>query len=127
MPDVARRMSGGDLQARTRVTGRDEIAELGRALDRLAGSLSTTLTELRGERDLLGRILESMREGVLVLDGDRRILLVNPALRSALLLGPSVVGKATLEIVRNAELQDILHRAFSTADVVSGEIETGAL
>jgi two-component system phosphate regulon sensor histidine kinase PhoR len=127
MTDVARRMSAGDLQVRTRVTGRDEVAELGRALDRLAGSLSTTLTELRGERDLLGRILESMREGVLVLDGERRILLVNPALRTALLLGPSVVGKATLEIVRNAELQEILLRAFTSTTPVSGEIETGVL
>ena len=127
MTEVARRMSAGDLQARTRVTGADEIAELGRALDHLAGSLSTTLTELRGERDLLGRILQSMREGVLVLDGDRRILLVNPALRSTLLLGPSVEGKAPLEAVRNADLQEILDRAFEANEATSGEIEVGGL
>jgi two-component system phosphate regulon sensor histidine kinase PhoR len=127
MTDVARRMSSGDLQARTRVTGGDEIAELGRALDHLAGSLSTTLGELRGERDLLGQILQSMREGVLVLDGDRRILLVNPALRSTLLLGPAVEGKAPLEAVRNADLQEILDRAFSTNEPTSGEIEVGGL
>jgi two-component system, OmpR family, phosphate regulon sensor histidine kinase PhoR len=125
MTDVARRMSAGDLQARTRVEGNDEVAELGRALDRLAGSLSTTLTELRGERDLLERILQSMREGVLVLDGDRRILLVNPALRTTLALGPSVEGKAPLELVRNADLQEILQRAFASGEGVSGEIETG--
>jgi two-component system, OmpR family, phosphate regulon sensor histidine kinase PhoR len=127
MTDVARRMSSGDLQARTRVTGTDEIAELGRALDHLAGSLSTTLGELRGERDLLGRILESMREGVLVLDADRRIILVNPALRSSLLLGPAVEGKAPLEAVRNADLQEILDRAFSANEATSGEIEVGGL
>jgi two-component system phosphate regulon sensor histidine kinase PhoR len=127
MTDVARLMSSGDLQARTRVTGGDEIAALGRALDHLAGSLSTTLTELRSERDLLGRILASMREGVLVLDGDRRILLVNPALRSTLLLGPAVEGKAPLEAVRNADLQEILDRAFSSNEATSGEIEVGGL
>ncbi|HTA21100.1 MAG TPA: ATP-binding protein [Polyangia bacterium] len=127
MTEVARRMSAGDLQARTRVTGSDEIAELGRALDHLAGSLSTTLTELRGERDLLGRILQSMREGVLVLDGERRILLVNPALRSTLQLGPSVEGKAPLEAVRNADLQELLDRAFEANEPSSGEIEVGGL
>jgi two-component system phosphate regulon sensor histidine kinase PhoR len=126
MTDVARRMSSGDLQARTRVTGTDEIAELGRALDHLAGSLSATLGELRGERDLLGLILQSMREGVLVLDGDRRILLVNAALRSTLHLG-AVEGKAPLEAVRNADLQDILERAFSSNEPTSGEIEIGGL
>jgi two-component system, OmpR family, phosphate regulon sensor histidine kinase PhoR len=127
MTDVARRMSSGDLQARTRVSGTDEIAALGHALDRLAGSLSTTLTELRGERDLLGGILQSMREGVLVLDGDRRILLVNPALRSTLLLGSALEGKAPLEAVRNADLQELLDRAFSTKEATSGEIEVGGL
>jgi two-component system, OmpR family, phosphate regulon sensor histidine kinase PhoR len=128
MTEIARRMSAGDLQVRTRVTGRDEIAALGRALDHLAGSLSTTLTELRGERDLLERILQSMREGVLVLDGDRRILLVNPALRKSLVLDDDVVGKAPLELVRNADLQEILERAFAADEgAVSGEIETGGL
>jgi two-component system phosphate regulon sensor histidine kinase PhoR len=127
MTDVARRMSAGDLQARTRVRGSDEISELGRALDHLAASLSTTLSTLRGERDLLDRILQSMREGVLVLDAERRILLVNPALRSTLLLGAAVEGKAPLELVRNADLQDILERAFATNQPTSGEIETGAL
>jgi two-component system phosphate regulon sensor histidine kinase PhoR len=127
MTDVARRMSSGDLQARTRVSTNDEIGELGRALDHLAGSLSTTLGELRGERDLLGSILESMREGVLVLDDDRRILLVNPALRNTLLLGASVEGKAPLEAVRNADLQEILDRAFESNGPTSGEIEVGGL
>jgi two-component system, OmpR family, phosphate regulon sensor histidine kinase PhoR len=129
MIEVARRMSAGDLEVRTRAAGRDDIAELGRALDRLAGSLSATLTELRGERDLLGRILESMREGVLVLDGDRRILLVNPALRSTLLLAPEqgIEGKAPIELVRNAELQAIVDRTFASAGTTSGEIETGTL
>jgi two-component system phosphate regulon sensor histidine kinase PhoR len=127
MTEVARRMSAGDLTVRTRVEGNDEVAALGRALDHLAGSLSTTLTELRGERDLLERILQSMREGVLVLDADRRILLVNPALRDTLVLGAAVVGKAPLELVRNADLQEILERAFSSNEAVSGEIETGAV
>jgi two-component system phosphate regulon sensor histidine kinase PhoR len=127
MTDVARRMSGGDLQARTRVTGTDEVAELGRALDHLAGNLSATLGELRGERDLLGGILQSMREGVLVLDADHRILLVNPALRTTLLLGASVEGKAPLEAIRNADLQEILDRASSSNEATSGEIEVGGL
>jgi two-component system phosphate regulon sensor histidine kinase PhoR len=127
MTEVARRMSAGDLQVRARVAGRDEVAELGRALDHLASNLSATLGELRGERDLLERILQNMREGVLVLDDDRRILLVNPALRSTLLLGSAVEGKAPLEAIRNADLQEILDKAFSSNETTSGEIEVGGL
>jgi two-component system phosphate regulon sensor histidine kinase PhoR len=78
---LARRLAAGDLDARNRLEPTDEIGELGRTLDHLADNLSRSLRELRADRDLLGRILESMREGVLVMDGERRILLANPSLR----------------------------------------------
>src|ERR1019366_2148190 len=82
LTDAARRMTAGDLEVRTRLSGHDELSELGHALDRMAGSLATTLGELRAERDLQRRILEAMHEGVVVIDRDGRIVLVNPALRS---------------------------------------------
>jgi len=124
MTDVARRMAGGDLTARLRPTGRDELAELGRAMDLMATNLAATLTALRGERDLLGLILESMREGVLVLDQDGRMLLVNPALRATLGIPADAEGRAALELIRNAELPSILARAQAGSGPISGEIET---
>jgi two-component system phosphate regulon sensor histidine kinase PhoR len=124
MTDVARRMSGGDLTARLRPHGRDEIAELGRAMDLMATNLAASLTALRGERDLLGLILESMREGVLVLDEESRMLLVNPALRATLGIPADAEGRAALELIRNAELPSILSRARAANGPISGEIET---
>src|SRR6185503_1834280 len=124
MTEVARRMAGGDLTVRVRPHGRDEIAELGRALDMMATNLAATLTALRGERDLLGLILESMREGVLVLDHDGRMLLVNPALRGTLGIPADAEGRAALELIRNAELSSILARAQAASGPISGEIET---
>ena len=56
-------------------------------------------------------ILQSMQEGVLVLDQESRMLLVNPALRATFSLGPDAEGRAALELIRNAELQSILERA----------------
>jgi two-component system phosphate regulon sensor histidine kinase PhoR len=124
MTEVARRMAAGDLDARVRPIGTDEVADLARALDAMAGSLTSTLTTLRSERDLLGLILQSMQEGVLVLDAEGRMLLVNPALRGTLKLSPNAEGRAALELIRNAELQTILERAQSGRGPVTGEIET---
>ncbi|HLK90828.1 MAG TPA: ATP-binding protein [Polyangia bacterium] len=121
--EAARRMAAGDLEVRTRPSGTDEIAELGRALDAMAGNLASTLTALRSERDLLGVILESMQEGVLVLDQESRMLLVNPALRATFSLREDAEGRAALELIRNAELQSILERAGKGAGAVTGEIE----
>ncbi|HEX7505653.1 MAG TPA: ATP-binding protein [Polyangia bacterium] len=124
---VARRMAGGDLEARSRLETADEIGELGRTLDHLAANLSRSVRELRDDRDLLGRILESMREGVLVMDGEHRILLANPSLREMLLLDSDVTGRSTIEVIRNAELQSMVERALVTSDPLSGEIEVGGI
>jgi two-component system, OmpR family, phosphate regulon sensor histidine kinase PhoR len=124
---TARKMAGGDLQARTRAEGEDELAELGRTLDQLAESLESALGDLRAERDRLGRVLNGMGEGVLLLDRAGRVLLANPALREMLLLGGDIVGKTALEIARNAELKRILDTAEKSGEPVSGEVELVAL
>jgi two-component system phosphate regulon sensor histidine kinase PhoR len=127
LTDAARRMAAGDLAVRTRAEGSDEVAELGRALDHLAESLQTALEDLRAERDRMGRVLDSMREGVLLLDSENRVQLANPALREMLLLDRDIVGKTQLEIVRNAELKRILDTARDGGAPASGEIEVGDL
>jgi two-component system phosphate regulon sensor histidine kinase PhoR len=127
LTDAARRMSEGDLETRTRLEGDDELAELGQALDRLAGSLATSVGELRAERDLQRRILEAMHEGVVVIDRDGHVVLVNPALRSTLLLGADAMGKLLIETVRHAELDTLVERARETTDGLTVEIELPGL
>jgi two-component system phosphate regulon sensor histidine kinase PhoR len=124
---AASRMAAGDLDVRTHLRGQDEVADLGKVLDGMAESLSTTLSTMRAERDLLGRILESMQEGVLVMDAQRRILLVNPSLREMLALSSETVGRVAIEVIRNAELQRLLETALSSQGSHSGEIEIAGL
>ncbi|HEX2825519.1 MAG TPA: ATP-binding protein [Burkholderiales bacterium] len=126
LTEAARRMAAGNLDVRTRTEGHDEIVALGRALDQLADSLSRSLGELRGERDLLTGILSSMNEGVLVVGADRRVVLTNPALRAMLLIGPDPLGRSVLQVVRNAELNQLLENAAGGA-YSEGEIDLAGL
>jgi two-component system phosphate regulon sensor histidine kinase PhoR len=124
---AAGRMAAGDLEVRTRADGSDEVANLGRALDRLADNLSHSLAEVREERDLLDRILTGMREGILLLDGAGAVELVNPALREMLLLDAGAVGRPLLEVIRHAALKELLERTRQAEETVTGEIEVGGL
>ena len=54
--------------ARRMAAGHDELAELGRALQGLAGNLEGALKSLKEERVLMERSLEEMRESILLLD-----------------------------------------------------------
>jgi two-component system phosphate regulon sensor histidine kinase PhoR len=123
--DVARRMVEGDLEARSGLEGDDQLSELGRTLDKLARGLSTSLKDLRGERDRMAGILEGMQEGVILLDAKRRIVVLNPALREMLLLPADAIGKPLLEVVRNAELRDLFAAAAAEDEPTTQEVEIG--
>ncbi len=109
-------MAGGNLELRTRASGHDELAELGGALDLLAVNLSAAIGALQRERDLLSGIVSAMHEGLLVLDDQGRIAMVNPALRQMLLLGSGIVGRYPLEVIRHADF--LVEAATRAADAV---------
>jgi two-component system phosphate regulon sensor histidine kinase PhoR len=127
LTDAARRMQEGDLDVRARVDRAEDVGQLGAAFDLLAGSFSKTVGELRGERDLVSRILDGMQEGVLLLDREGKVALMNPALREMLLLSADVIGQPLLEVVRHAELKELLDKARTTKSTCSGEVELGGL
>lgn len=130
---AAARMAKGDLESRTRLVRGDELGELGITLDHLAENLSSTLNALKSERDHLQGILGAMEEGVLFLDDAGRVRLVNPALREMLLIAGDSAGKSLLEVVRHADLKEMLDVAREEDDDelggggVSGEIRTTGL
>jgi class 3 adenylate cyclase len=59
---AARLIGGGDLEARTGVQGADEIGQLGRAIDDMAGHLRAARVELEARNVELASTLESLRE-----------------------------------------------------------------
>lgn len=133
---AAKRMAAGDLEVRARTQGRGELAQLGDALDQLARSLSSSLADLRQERDRIAGILSSMAEGVLFLDEAGKVVLINPALRKMLLLSGDPVGRSLLEVVRHAELKEMVDAAMdgdpdddedAGDGSIQGEIRIGGL
>ena len=123
LTETARALAKGNLNARSDVEGLDEYAELGRALDTLANNLSVSLRELRTERDRSSGILSGMQEGVLFLDHERHVALLNPALREMLLISSDVVGTTLEEAVQNLELRELLERASRSNEPLTSEVQ----
>jgi two-component system phosphate regulon sensor histidine kinase PhoR len=69
-----------------------------------------------------------MREGVLLVDEDGRVALVNPALREMLLVGDDAVGRLPIEVVRDAALHGLLEQARRGRGAsAEGEIVVGGI
>src|SRR6185369_7356263 len=78
----------------------EELATLAVALNHLAETAEAQFAAVRDERDHLMTILASMSEGVLVVEGDGRARLVNPAFRRLFDLHGEVTGRTVLELLR---------------------------
>jgi len=85
-------------------------------------SHTSTVEDLRRERDVSSSILETMQEGVLLLNQQDQIVLVNPALRSALLLSAEVIGQALQQGLPRAEVHELVLQARASGKPEAGEL-----
>ncbi len=124
---AARGMAAGDLARRIGIAGRDEIGQLGAAIDDLAGNLQETLHRLREDLDLREHILHDLREGVILLDSEGRVAMVNNALREMWLLTGDPTGHLPLEVTRQAEIHRLFERTRQTGQEQTAKIETAGV
>ena len=108
------KVAHGNLDARVKEVATDELGSLAESLNATADELQGTIDALREEKNRVAAILEGMRAGVLAIDSEGRITLMNPVLGRILQadLKESLSKKVT-EVVRNAELKGILDRVLA--------------
>jgi len=85
MRRLATTMAGGDFSQRMGLKEKDEVGDLAQSFDSLAEGLQSTLGDLRREQARLRGILASVAEGIVAVDAEGRVTLLNP--QAAALLG----------------------------------------
>jgi len=113
---IARRLARGDMSARARFGGSDELAVLAQSLNQMRDHLGHQLSTIEGQRETLAVMLLQLQEGVIVSDGRGRIVMLNPQAARFLRLpeGPQgdvagpFEGKPVEECVRNHDVQQML-------------------
>ncbi|OGB94590.1 MAG: hypothetical protein A2Z31_09940 [candidate division NC10 bacterium RBG_16_65_8] len=123
MVAFARGVSQGPMPDRLPVTSRDELADLAEALNSMAADLKDTLQRLEAEGRRSRTIMESMGEGLLVLDAHGKISLLNPAAEKLFGLDHrTALGQTSLEVIRSHELDDLVKAADRADAGTSAEI-----
>lgn len=127
MRRVAASIAKGDVDTRLPLGASDELGEISDAINRMGEQLRQRLDETTAEKERLDAVLNAMVEGVLVVDPDGALLLANNRLRELFEAWGEVEGKSPLEVVRNAEFEQLLIAATGTNDPLSCEIQVGGL
>lgn len=106
---------------------RTRAADLARRLDQaraenaaLAGRLEQLQADAGAQRATL---IQSMGEGVLLLDRDGRVELANRAFEQLFGVGPDVRGRTILEATRAHELEAVVRQAQATGQALGAELE----
>jgi two-component system, OmpR family, phosphate regulon sensor histidine kinase PhoR len=101
---AARRHGDGDPSRLAFDYGSDELGTVARVLDESAGQLRDRLHELSRDRARMEAILSGMVEGVLVVDRQGRLQLVNRAAQEMLRVDAAAAGRPYVEVIRHPDI-----------------------
>jgi two-component system phosphate regulon sensor histidine kinase PhoR len=120
--EAARRYQGGDFTPRRLEHGDDELGVVARALDETVENLAARISELARDRGRMAAILAGMVEGVIVVDPQGRLQLVNDAARQMLRLDDLAVGRHYIEIIRHPAVKTLVAASLAGAAPASVEL-----
>jgi len=112
-------IADGDLAYRIPRRSRDELGDISDAIHRMADQLRERLEQANREKEQLHAVLNSMVEGVLVVDADMNVVLANERLATLLGVRTSEERLTLMEFARHVDLEAVLRDAASTDEAVS--------
>jgi two-component system phosphate regulon sensor histidine kinase PhoR len=114
MKSWAESMAGGEFRFAQPVGYSSEIDGLSRAMKHMADELRTRIDTIINQRNEMETVLSSMLEGIIAVDRDDRILMMNRAAGEMFNADPSEAqSRSVQEIIRNIDLQRFISGALS--------------
>lgn len=120
--DVAARYRRGDLTPPRLNYGDDELGAVARTLDDSVQQLGSRLADLARDRGRMAAILAGMIEGVIVVDSQGRLELVNHAAEEMLKLDEPTMGRHYVETIRHPGITDLVTAALGGSGPRSVEL-----
>ncbi len=120
---VARNISEGIFRTRAWVRSKDEIGTLAESINQMSENLEERLKTISEHTNELMAILSSMIEGVVAIDENERVMMINEAAKKMFnLYDDSIIGRPYWEIIRNNELYSCIAKALVEGHTRSAEI-----
>ena len=119
-------IAGGELDRRLPLRWEDELGEISQATNQLAEQLRSRLEDATAEKERLQAVLDSMVEGVIVVDRGGRVVLANGRVREFYDTWTDVTGRTPLEAFRSVELDALIQKAAKSGESVAHELSVGS-
>ena len=122
--DGARRLADGDFEHRIPPVPTSEASEMAGSFNAMAATIRNMVRDLSGERNKLSTVLNTMADGVVVLEPGGTVVLMNQAAQWLLdIRTTDPVGLRLVERVRDSELIEVITVALESGQPRHGELE----
>lgn len=118
------KLAGGDFSSQIEVTSHDELGELATAFNKMSASLRSSYLRLALEKERDETLLESMSEGMIALDDQGKIVLINSVALSMFSLDKQARNVSFAESVPllNQEGKPAAPETLPTSILTTGEV-----
>ena len=104
---AARAIGRGEFDQEIQVTGSNEVGILAEEFNSMRWNLKSAVEKLTEEEKKMTAIVNSIAEGLILVDSDNRVLHINPAAERLLDLSEDSINKDITELIQNGELIQI--------------------
>jgi len=118
---ASRKVAGGDFEAKISLRHNGEFEDFARSFNTMTADLRSMFLASAERREELDSILSSIQDGLLVIDRDDRIVLINEKFRSAV-ADPSPEGRYYWEVVRGTRFTELVRRVKEGRTKASDEV-----
>lgn len=118
----ARRLADGDLEHRVTASGTDETRDMAEAFNKMATRIRDVVRDLDSESGRLKVVLDTMVDGVLVVDSEGVVVLMNASASELLGVRAEAVGSRFAQTVRDHDLQRLVSTAQARMAVTQDEV-----
>jgi len=120
---TADKVAAGNYDVVIQRDAQGEIGGLSAAVDRMRRSLLEQMARTETQRGLLASILSGLREGILVVNGERGVVLVNEAFRRTFGVAREIPeGTPMIEVVRERAILDTFDEALARGADISRRV-----
>ena len=123
MTNAAESIAGGRYSERVPASSRDEIGKLSNAFNRMAAELEKRIATITEDRGRLVAVLSGMVEGVVAVDRDLRVLLLNASAERILAVDSArSIGMPIVEVTTFRTVIETIAQAMREGQEVTDEI-----
>ncbi|MBB6623036.1 sensor histidine kinase [Clostridium gasigenes] len=98
------KIANGDFNRRAKIHTNDEVGSLAHTFNNMADQLQVRISDSLDKQNKLESILESMESGVIAIDKQEKIMLINPYAKRVFGLNKNIIGKNIGEYIIDYDL-----------------------